>query len=210
MGVRNRCGCGPRPPTPPQRTWTAGGSRSCAGSISSTPSGCSNRPSAGPPEDPHPGRGGPLDLADHHRLHPAASGPAPRGRPAASLGETRRTGPADPRAGPPRVSLPPGEDDPSRRGSETGRPGPGERSRVGEDSEPGHRRWLGSALADERCRSRHHRRPRYQLVGSLQEIRSAAMISEAPARLARPLPVALRGLAPRRLVSWSAPPTGVA
>jgi hypothetical protein len=77
-------------------------------------------------------------------------------------------------------------------------------------TEPGHRRWLGSALADERCRSRHHRRPRYQLVGSLQEIRSAAMISEAPARLARPLPVALRGLAPRRLVSWSAPPTGVA
>ena len=45
---RSRCGCGGPRPTPHQPMWTACGRRSCAASTSSPPSGCSNRPSAGP------------------------------------------------------------------------------------------------------------------------------------------------------------------
>jgi hypothetical protein len=44
----NRYGCGPQPPASPPPTWIEAGKRSCAVSISSTPSGCSNRPWAGP------------------------------------------------------------------------------------------------------------------------------------------------------------------
>jgi hypothetical protein len=45
---RNRCGCGTPTPASPWPMWTGYGRRSCVGSISSTPSGCSNRPWAGP------------------------------------------------------------------------------------------------------------------------------------------------------------------
>ncbi len=47
--TRNRSGCGPPSPAPPRPMWTAGGRPSCAVSTSNTPSGCSSRPSAGPP-----------------------------------------------------------------------------------------------------------------------------------------------------------------
>src|SRR6185436_11457582 len=49
----------------------------------------------------------------------------------------------------------------------------------------------------------------YQLVQCRQEIRSAAMISQAPDGFARFIPVA-RGLTPRRPASRSVPPAGVA
>jgi hypothetical protein len=44
----SRCGYGARPPAQRRRRWTGYGRPSCAVSISSTPSGCSSRSSAGP------------------------------------------------------------------------------------------------------------------------------------------------------------------
>ena len=58
------------------RWWIGCGRRSCAGSISSTPSACSSRPWAGPrPKLRDPAGGGSVDLADPRRLHPATPGP---------------------------------------------------------------------------------------------------------------------------------------
>jgi hypothetical protein len=71
------------------------------------------------PEDPHPRRSGPLDLADHRRAHPATTGPAAGCRSPTAPGKTRRPRPADPRKGPTRVSPPPREHQPSYRCTET-------------------------------------------------------------------------------------------
>src|ERR1022692_622407 len=60
--TRSRCGCGGHAPAPRQQMRTGCGRRSCAVSISSTPSGCSSRSSAGPPPrsaTPAPLTGGP-------------------------------------------------------------------------------------------------------------------------------------------------------
>src|SRR4051812_8888607 len=54
--------------------------------------------------------GRPLDVADHRRLHPAASGPLPHRGPAPPLGETTGAGATDPGPGPARISPPPAED----------------------------------------------------------------------------------------------------
>src|SRR5918912_4446362 len=72
-----------------------------------------------PPEDPHHARGGPLDLAGHRRTHPAAPGPPAGRRSASALGETRCAGPADPRAGAPRVSAHPRDERPAGPGAQT-------------------------------------------------------------------------------------------
>lgn len=67
---------------------------------------------ADPGLDPAPaagtGGGGPVDLADHRRLHPAPARASGRSRPATSLGKAHRTAPAHPGPGPADVSeLPP-------------------------------------------------------------------------------------------------------
>ena len=56
------------------------------------------------PEDPRPGRRGPVDLADHRLPRPAAPGPPAGRRPAPPLGTARAAGAADPRPGPPGIS----------------------------------------------------------------------------------------------------------
>ena len=78
------------------------------------PSGCSSRPSAGPPRRSAPRRGRPLDLADHRRAHPTPARPPPGRRPTPTLGKTRPPGPAHPSQGPPRLSEHP-PDDPAPR-----------------------------------------------------------------------------------------------
>src|SRR5205085_9247024 len=75
-----------------------------------------------PAAPPRPGR--PMDLPDHRRLHPVASGPTPRRGPAPPLGETDRAGPADPRTGPSRVSPRPRHNRPSGHRAETLPPRP--------------------------------------------------------------------------------------
>lgn len=104
-----------RPPT----TWPVVAVVLGVGSTSNTPSGCSSRPWAGRAETPYPGRRKPLDLAHGRGLHPAAAGPAPRHRSSTTLGETRHPTPADPRAGPTRISPPPREHHSSRQSTET-------------------------------------------------------------------------------------------
>jgi hypothetical protein len=119
IATRNRYGCGPQPTAPPPPTWLDAGKRSCAVSISNTPSGCSNRPWAGPSrrselrKQPTGGRGW------SSRLHPASSRPPARRRPAPTLGETGPAGPTDTGPGPPRVSKPPPTHHPARQRSET-------------------------------------------------------------------------------------------
>ncbi|MEU2032600.1 transposase [Nocardia amamiensis] len=59
---RNRCSCGIRSSisTPPRSRCC--GRHCCGGSISSTPSACSNKPPAGTSQTPRPRRRGPVDL----------------------------------------------------------------------------------------------------------------------------------------------------
>src|SRR3981189_2330640 len=76
-------------------------------------------PGLDPPEDPHPAGSRPLDLADHHRLHPTPPGPALGRRPAPSLGTPRPAGSAHSGPGPPRVSKHPPDQRPTSRCAET-------------------------------------------------------------------------------------------
>src|SRR3954451_4162219 len=71
------------------------------------------------PEDPHSASSRPVDVAGHRRLHPAASRPPARRRPAPTLGETGPAGSADTGPGPPRGSKPPPTHHPARQRSET-------------------------------------------------------------------------------------------
>ncbi len=71
------------------------------------------------PEDPHSPGGRPMDLADHRRLHPVATCPAPGGRPAPALGETQPTGQARPRPHPPGLPAHPPSDHLPGPGTET-------------------------------------------------------------------------------------------
>src|SRR3954451_3224104 len=70
------------------------------------------------PETTRPSRRRPLDLADHHRLHPTAAGPDPHRRSAPPLGTTRHRRSAPPRRGPPSISVPPAEAPPPGRRTE--------------------------------------------------------------------------------------------
>ena len=88
------------------------------------------------PEDPRPGRRGPVDLADHRLLRPAPPGPAAGRRPAPPLGTARPARPADPGPGPPRVPEHPREDCPARQCTETRQARPGPAARV-EEPPPG-------------------------------------------------------------------------
>ena len=71
------------------------------------------------PEDPRPGRRGPVDLADHRLLRPAAPGPAAGRRLAPPLGTPGPARAADPGPGPPRVPEHPREGCPARQCTET-------------------------------------------------------------------------------------------
>jgi len=88
------------------------------------------------PEDPRPGRRGPVDLADHRRLRPAAPGPAAGRRPAPPLGTARTAGTADPGPGPPRVPEHPREGLLPSRCTETRQARTGQAARV-EEPPPG-------------------------------------------------------------------------
>jgi hypothetical protein len=87
--------------------------------------GCLPERIAGPPKDPHPRGGGPLDLSGHRRPHPTASRPPARRGSATTLGETRPAGPPDPGPGPPRLLRTSARPPPSRpeRRTQPTRPG---------------------------------------------------------------------------------------
>jgi len=70
-------------------------------------------------ETPRPARGRPMDLADHHLLHPTPAGPHPRRRSTPALGTPRPPGPAHPGPCPSRVPKHPAEDRPSRQRTKT-------------------------------------------------------------------------------------------
>src|SRR5215472_8914280 len=83
-------------------------------------------------KDPRPGRGGPVDLADHRLLRPAAPGPAAGRRPAPPLGTARTAGPAHPGPGPPRLPEHPREGMLPGRCAKTRQTRPGQTARVKE------------------------------------------------------------------------------
>jgi hypothetical protein len=91
---------------------------------------------------------GPVDLADHRRLRPAAPGPAAGRRPAPSLGKACPARPAHPGARPPRIPERPRDDHPPSGCTETWQtrpraparieePPPGSQLRRGEDHQTG-------------------------------------------------------------------------
>ena len=76
-GIPSPCGCGFRPPAPPQMTWTDCGRRSCAASTWST-FRLFKQVLGWTPQDRRPAGRGLVDLAHHHRLRTAPPRPAAR------------------------------------------------------------------------------------------------------------------------------------
>ncbi|CAG7651205.1 hypothetical protein SBRY_50555 [Actinacidiphila bryophytorum] len=71
------------------------------------------------PEGSYPRGGRPLDLADHHRFHPAPARPPTGGRPPPAVGETEPARQAHSRPCPPSFSAPPPDGHLSRPSTET-------------------------------------------------------------------------------------------
>jgi hypothetical protein len=76
-------------------------------------------PGLDPPEDPHPGGSGPVDLADHRRACPAPARPAAGRRSAQALGTPCRCTQAHPCPRPARVPEHPREHHPASQRTET-------------------------------------------------------------------------------------------
>jgi hypothetical protein len=89
---------------------TAAGERFCGASTSSTPSGCSSRPRAGPGRNCATRNQPTVDLAGDRHLHPTTAGPAAGDRPASPLGETTPTPAVESGSHPAGVSQHPRQD----------------------------------------------------------------------------------------------------
>jgi len=89
------------------------------------------------PQDPRPGRRGPVDLADHRRLRPAPPGPGAGRGPAPALGTPRTGRAADAGPGPPRVPEHPRDHPQPGRCAETRQTRAGQAAGV-EEPPPGH------------------------------------------------------------------------